>query len=385
MEIGTSFARLSSATGLDRGQTHGWGLGFERAVGEETLMNSLERRKTVLVLAPFFEGSCAWIDDFCTDPSFEFKKVAHPNATATWHNRGATSSLAEWQGHLKYVYQSIGSEPDCIVTCFPQLAFVVASLHPLMARPKPRIIAWTFNLGSLPGGWKRRVASRVLRKVDRFVVHARQEISAYGKWLGLDEDKFRFVPLQRGKISNVRPSPLARPYVASMGSANRDYETLVNAVAGTGIKTVIIAKKSMLESLPDHPDLIKLSGLSQAECNSILSGAELNVVPLQQTQSAAGQVTFLTSMHLGIPTIATRCIGTIDYIRDGQTGVLIPPNDPPALRAAIQGLWQDNAYRARLGLAGRAQAQQQFSDEVAGQNLANVIHEVLDDDRRPQN
>ena len=54
-----------------------------------------------------------------------------------------------------------------------------------------------------------------------------------------------------------------------MGSANRDYKTLVDAVQGTGIKTVIISKKNTVDGLPEHADLVKLHGLTEDECNEI--------------------------------------------------------------------------------------------------------------------
>ena len=82
-------------------------------------------------------------------------------------------------------------------------------------------------------------------------------------------------------------------------------------------------------------------------------------------------------MTMGIPTIATRCISTIDYIQDGKTGILVPPGDSAALRQAIESLWRDKAFRLRIGQAGRYQAQEHFSDEAAGRHLARVIDEVL--------
>src|SRR5262245_13319957 len=118
-------------------------------------------------------------------------KIAHPNAAIRWHSRGDTSSLAEWWAHLKYVYGSTGSKPDCIITCFPQLALVAAMLLPLMSSPRPHLIAWTFNLGSLPTGLKRQIAATVLRRVDLFIVHARDEIEPYAACLNIQEHKLR--------------------------------------------------------------------------------------------------------------------------------------------------------------------------------------------------
>jgi glycosyltransferase involved in cell wall biosynthesis len=269
------------------------------------------------------------------------------------------------------------SRSDCIVTCFPQLALVAAALLSFSDNPGPRLIAWHFNLGSLANEWKGYLAGRVLRRVDRFVVHSRSEITNYAKWLGIGEKRFCFVPLQRGSFDEVKPSQIQRPYIVSMGSANRDYKTLVDAILGTGIKTIVISKKNIIDDLPEHPDLLKLNNLTYEECKSILSGAELNIVPISAADSASGQVTFITSMTMGIPTVATRCISTVDYIEDGTTGILVPPGDAVALRQVIQSLWRDKELRLRIGLAGRYQAQEHFSDEAAGRNLAQIIDEVF--------
>jgi len=168
-----------------------------------------------------------------------------------------------------------------------------------------------------------------------------------------------------------------------MGSANRDYRTLTDAVIGTGIKTVIIAKKELLDAIPDHKDLIKLHGLTLSECNNILGGALINVVPIADTETAAGQVTFTTSMRMGIATIASRCIGTVDYIRDGETGLLVPPGDSKKLARAICELWENGSLRSRIAAAGRAYADKYFSDEAAGEFLGQVIDEVLNLDSVP--
>jgi glycosyltransferase involved in cell wall biosynthesis len=330
-----------------------------------------------LIMAPFFGNEGAWIDDFCHRPDFEFKKARTANREVSWHIRGDATPLLGWVRNSKYAYEAMKWKSDCIVTSFPQLAFVAAGLLQLWGARTTRLIAWNFNLGSISSEWKGRVAGRILDRVDRFVVHAREEMASYARWLGISQERFRFVPLQKGRIAGLSPSPIQAPYIVSMGSANRDYRTLVDALLGTGLRTVIISKKSVIESLPEHPDLVKLHGLTQEECNSVLSGAHLNVVPISATQTASGQVTFVTSMRLGIPTIATRCLSTIDYIRNGETGLLVPPGDAAALRRAIEAIWQNEGLRLRIGAAGRDYAEEHFSDEAAGRHFAQIIDEVL--------
>ena len=63
----------------------------------------------------------------------------------------------------------------------------------------------------------------------------------------------------------------------------------------------------------------------------------------------------------GLPQITTRESG--DVVRDGVNGLIIPPNDPNALAAAIERLYRDRELAARLGAAGRARVVENFTWE----------------------
>src|SRR5207248_510324 len=50
-----------------------------------------------------------------------------------------------------------------------------------------------------------------------------------------------------------------------------------------------------------------------------------------------------------------------DLVVDQQTGLVVRPRDPPALRAALDRLLADRVLRRRLGAAGRERARRDFS------------------------
>jgi glycosyltransferase involved in cell wall biosynthesis len=54
------------------------------------------------------------------------------------------------------------------------------------------------------------------------------------------------------------------------------------------------------------------------------------------------------------PVVASAVGGLLDHVEDGETGLLVPPGDVPALRAALERLLGDAGLRGRLGAAGRA-------------------------------
>lgn len=79
----------------------------------------------------------------------------------------------------------------------------------------------------------------------------------------------------------------------------------------------------------------------------------------------------------GVPVIATRVGGIGDLVEDGTNGLLVAPNDPRALAAAIARLAQDEPLRARL--AANAPASVRDLDwESIGDRMAEAIRAATD-------
>jgi glycosyltransferase involved in cell wall biosynthesis len=82
-------------------------------------------------------------------------------------------------------------------------------------------------------------------------------------------------------------------------------------------------------------------------------------------------VACLEAMAHGKPVVATGVGGLRDLVVDGETGIVVPPRDPAALRAALGALLADRELRRRLGSAGRERARQRFSwDAVTDATVA---------------
>jgi glycosyltransferase involved in cell wall biosynthesis len=77
----------------------------------------------------------------------------------------------------------------------------------------------------------------------------------------------------------------------------------------------------------------------------------------------------------GLPQITTRESG--DVVLDGVNGLIIPPNDPEALAAAIERLYRDRDLAVRLGEMGRQRAVENFTWEHFRTRLLEAYRRML--------
>lgn len=72
-------------------------------------------------------------------------------------------------------------------------------------------------------------------------------------------------------------------------------------------------------------------------------------------------ITPLQAMGCGLPVVATWTGGTPEGVTDGETALLVPPNDPQAMADAVARLVQDEALRRRLRENGIREARERWS------------------------
>ena len=67
------------------------------------------------------------------------------------------------------------------------------------------------------------------------------------------------------------------------------------------------------------------------------------------------------AMAYGRPVVAGAVGGLLDLVADGETGLLVPPRDVPALRGALERLLGDPELRHRMGEAARKRVRERFA------------------------
>jgi len=79
---------------------------------------------------------------------------------------------------------------------------------------------------------------------------------------------------------------------------------------------------------------------------------------------------FLEAMAAGLPVVATRVSAVPEVVVDGETGLLVPVDDPASLAAALTRLAGDADLRRGLGLAGARRVRERFG-------LGRMVEETL--------
>ena len=79
----------------------------------------------------------------------------------------------------------------------------------------------------------------------------------------------------------------------------------------------------------------------------------------------------------GVCCISTNISGVPELIEDGTNGVLVAPDDPPALAEALNDLISDPAKRARMGSAGEKVVREKFDFQDSITKLKQLLESVL--------
>ncbi len=130
-----------------------------------------------------------------------------------------------------------------------------------------------------------------------------------------------------------------------------------------------------LERLGLNDIVTTISGVSDEELARLYGEAEVAIVP---SLYEGFSLPAIEAMSCAVPVVATtggalpEVVGT-----SGETGVLVEPNNPEALVAAIGQLLDDQSLRERLGAAGRERVISRFTWEVTARGTAACYDAIL--------
>lgn len=106
----------------------------------------------------------------------------------------------------------------------------------------------------------------------------------------------------------------------------------------------------------------------------VLPGCDVVVVPSRWEGFCLAAVEGMAS---GRPVVASNVDALREVIVDGETGLLVPPDDPAALARAIVSVLDDPDRAAALGAGGRARAERAFPVDRMIESTADVYADLL--------
>ncbi len=125
------------------------------------------------------------------------------------------------------------------------------------------------------------------------------------------------------------------------------------------------------EPLP--PNVTFRQQLAPTELRDLYSKSRFVVIPLYDVDFDAGATAIAEAMAMGKALVLTRARGQVDFLRDGEHGLYIPPGDPLALRRAIEYLLGHPDEAERMGRAGRALVEERHSLDLYIERLGALV------------
>ena len=205
----------------------------------------------------------------------------------------------------------------------------------------------------------RRLRTLSLRRARRVVVPSRYLADIAVRW-GLDPARVEVLVNPAPPPTDVTPAELAPGTFVYVGrlTAQKGLPVLVDAIGqvdgasleivGDGPERASLEAKVAASGLDGR---VRFAGaLPRSGVLSQLAGARAAVLASDWENLPHAAV---EALAVGTPVVATAVGGVPEVVHDGENGLLVPPQDPTALAAAMRSVLEDDALRDRLASAAQ--------------------------------
>jgi len=274
-----------------------------------------------------------------------------------------------------------------VVTDGEQIGLPLAAMMKFLSRGKRPRHLMIVHIISVPKKMFFLDRLGVQSHIDRFLVYATAQKQFIERRWKIPSQNVRFTPFMVDSAffsPNQVQANNEEPLICAVGLERRDYPTLLKAVAGLPTKVVIAAaspwsKRSDSTQGQAIPANVEVRKFTQHELRQLYANSRFLVMPLENVEFQAGITAILEAMAMERAVVCSRTPGQTDAVIEGETGLYVPPDDPAALRAALERMLNHPELAERMGKAGRRIVQQHMSLERYADRLSGFVRETLDD------
>ena len=185
--------------------------------------------------------------------------------------------------------------------------------------------------------------------------------------------------------------PLRRVLSVGRLVPRKGFDTVIRALAAVPDTELVIAGGPAAGDLADDPEAVRLRRLAERlgvadrvrlvgavprpDMPALLRSADL--VVCAPWYEPFGMVP-LEAMACGVPVVASAVGGFLDTVVDGATGILVPPQRPDRLAAAMRKLLAEPFWREAFGTAGVDRARSRYSWDRIAAGTVEVYERALE-------
>ena len=173
-----------------------------------------------------------------------------------------------------------------------------------------------------------------------------------------------------GNVAALVPHKGQRHFVEAAALVVREVPDARFVIAGEG------ELRPTLEHLIKHLNLEKHVMLAGFRPDVLSVHKAFDIFVMSSITEGLG-TSLLDAMACGRPIVATTAGGMPEVVQDGKTGILVPPRNDQAMADAIVKLLKDPGLRERMGAAGLARANAEFSAERMVADTLKVYEDVV--------
>ena len=276
---------------------------------------------------------------------------------------------------------------DVVIAVFESQGNFLAGLRSLRLWPftRPRFVVvacWlAMDLPRFSPG-RRRAYRWMYRGVDRLVYFSPNQTEVYRDVLGIPEERLSFVPFGIDHEYFTPRDVEEEGFVLAVGrDKGRDWATLFDAVRGTDLDLRVVCRPEDVAGQDVPPNATVLGTVDRSTYRDLTARARAVVVATRPLAYPTGQSVTLESMAMGKCCVVSDTPAMAPYLRDGVDAVLVPPQDPAALRAALLRVVDDPDLRKRVGVAAREAVERRFNAPAMWREIAGLLRDEVGVDR----